>query len=35
MIDTSPNSIRILAIMVLGIIWFALLVDNFTNGDES
>ena len=35
MIDTSPDSIRILAIMILGGIWFALLVDNFTNGDES
>ena len=35
MIDTSPDSIRILAIMILGVIWFALLVDNFTNGEES
>ena len=35
MIDTSPDSIRILSIMILGVIWFALLVDNFTNGDES
>ena len=35
MIDTSLDSIRILVIMILGTIWFALLVDNFTNGDES
>jgi hypothetical protein len=35
MIDTSPDSIRIFAIMVLGMIWFALLVDHLKNGDES
>ena len=35
MIDTSPGSIRVFVIIILGMIWFALLVDNFTNGDES
>jgi len=35
MIDTSPASIRIFVIMVLGVIWFALIVDTFKNGDES
>jgi len=35
MIDTSPDSIRIFAVMVLGVIWFALLFDTLKNGDES
>ena len=35
MIDISLDSIRIFAIMVLGMIWFALLVDHLKNGDES
>ena len=35
MIDTSPDSIRIFAVMVLGVIWFALVFDTLKNGDES
>ncbi len=35
MIDTSPDSIRIFAIMILGVIWFALLIDHLKDGDES
>jgi len=35
MIDTSPDSIRIFAIMILGAIWFALLIDHLKDGDES
>ena len=35
MIDTSPDSIRIFVVMVLGVIWFALLFDTLKNGDES
>ncbi len=31
MIDTSPSSIRILSIMILGTIWFALVIDTIMN----
>ena len=35
MIDISLDSIRIFAIVVLGVIWFALVFDTLKNGDES
>ena len=31
MIDTSPSSIRVFLIIVLGVIWFALLNDYLKN----
>ena len=33
MIDTSPSSLRILAIMIMGVIWFYLLID-YIMGDK-
>jgi len=36
MIDTSPSSIRLGLVMLLGIIWFGLLIDTALRGyDES
>ncbi len=35
MIDTSPSSLRILAIMIIGVIWFWLVIDTIQNpGNE-
>ena len=34
MIDTSPESIRLFAIIVLGVIWFYLLNVELRNGDD-
>ena len=34
MIDLSPSSIRVFAIMVLGGIWFALVIDSIVNDNE-
>ena len=34
MIDTSPSSLRILAIMIMGVIWFWLVIDNIMNSDN-
>tara|TARA_R100000742_G_C4234644_1_gene55496 strand:- start:153 stop:260 length:108 start_codon:yes stop_codon:yes gene_type:complete len=35
MIDTSWGSIRILAVMILGTIWFALLFDTIMNNERN
>ena len=34
MIDTSPASIRMLVILVLGVVWFYLLNVELRSGDE-
>tara|TARA_B100001996_G_C18308122_1_gene457437 strand:- start:95 stop:202 length:108 start_codon:yes stop_codon:yes gene_type:complete len=34
MIDTSPDSIRLFAIIVLGVIWFYLLNLELRSGDD-
>ena len=34
MIDTSPSSLRILAIMIMGVIWFWLVIDTIQNPGE-
>ena len=35
MIDTSPSSLRILAIMIMGVVWFWLVIDTIQNpGNE-
>ena len=34
MIDTSPDSIRLFAIIVLGVIWFYLLNQQLKEGDD-
>ena len=31
MIDTSPSSLRILAIMLMGVVWFWLVIDTIMN----
>ena len=33
MIDTSPSSLRILAIMIMGVVWFWLVIDTIQNPD--
>tara|TARA_B100000427_G_scaffold165329_1_gene137332 strand:- start:395 stop:502 length:108 start_codon:yes stop_codon:yes gene_type:complete len=35
MIDTSLGSIRVLAIIILGTIWFALLFDTIMNNERN
>ena len=34
MIDTSPSSLRILAVMIMGTIWFWLVIDTIQNPDN-
>ena len=34
MIDLSPSSIRIGLIMILGVLWFGLVIDTIMNSDE-
>ena len=34
MIDPSPSSLRILAIMIMGVIWFWLVIDTIMNSDN-
>ena len=34
MIDTSPSSLRILAIMLMGVVWFWLVIDTIMNPDN-
>ena len=34
MIDTSPSSLRILAIMLMGGVWFWLVIDTIMNQDN-
>ena len=34
MIDTSPSSLRILAIMLMGVVWFWLVIDTIMNSDD-
>jgi hypothetical protein len=34
MIDLSPNSIRIGLVMVLGTVWFWLIIDTIMNSDK-
>ena len=34
MIDTSPSSLRILAVMIMGTIWFWLVIDTIMNSDN-
>ena len=34
MIDTSPSSLRILAIMIMGVVWFWLVIDTIQNPDK-
>jgi hypothetical protein len=34
MIDTSPSSLRILAIMLMGVVWFWLVIDTIMNQDN-
>ena len=34
MIDTSPSSLRILAVMIMGTIWFWLVIDTIMNSDD-
>ena len=31
MIDTSPSSLRILAVMIMGTVWFYLIIDTIMN----
>ena len=35
LIDTSPDSIRLYAIMVLGVVWFFLLNQHLREGDDN
>ncbi len=35
MIDLSPSSLRVLAIMILGSIWFFLLIQQIEENNES
>ena len=34
MIDLSPSSLRILAIMIMGTVWFWLVIDTIQNSDS-
>ena len=34
MIDLSPSSLRVLAIMILGTVWFWLVIDTIMNSDK-
>ncbi len=34
MIDTSPSSIRIGLIMIMGVVWFWLVIDTIMNQDN-
>ena len=34
MIDLSPSSLRILAVMILGTVWFWLVIDTIQNSDK-
>ncbi len=34
MIDTSPSSIRIALIMIMGVVWFWLVIDTIMGGGE-
>ena len=34
MIDTSPSSIRIALIMIMGVVWFWLVIDTIMNQDN-
>ena len=34
MIDLSPSSLRILAIMIMGTVWFWLVIDTIMNQDN-
>ena len=34
MIDTSPSLLRILAIMLMGVVWFWLVIDTIQNPDN-
>ena len=34
MIDTSPSSLRILAVMILGTVWFWLVIDTIMNSGK-
>ena len=34
MIDTSTSSLRILTIMIMGVIWFWLVIDTIMNSDN-
>ena len=34
MIDTSPSSIRIGLIMIMGVVWFWLVIDTIINQDN-
>ena len=34
MIDTSPSSIRIGLIMIMGVVWFWLVIDTIQNPDN-
>ena len=34
MIDLSPSSLRILAIMIIGTVWFWLVIDTIQNPDN-
>ena len=34
MIATSPSSLRILAIMLMGVVWFWLVIDTIMNSDN-
>ena len=35
MIDTSPSSLRILAIMLMGVVWFWLVIDTIMNSENA
>ena len=34
MIDLSPSSIRIGLVMILGVVWFGLVIDTIMNSDK-
>ena len=34
MIDMSPSSLRILAVMIMGVVWFWLVIDTIQNSDN-
>ena len=34
MIDLSPSSLRILAVMIMGTLWFWLVIDTIMNSDN-
>ena len=34
MIDLSPSSLRILAVMIMGTVWFWLVIDTIMNQDN-